>query len=248
MATQILEDEILLLLLENQSMHGEMHTRNLHNSLVEKGYSRPNVTLTLSELENNGLVQSRSQGQSTFFKLTHNGIVKATQMAKQSRTISSKLSNRMMSRCFKTGLLDCPKGITEFVPKQVFIGMPFTKPYEEMFEDEIEPILTKNNYVPWKADDNPNIIDLWCKICEGVQKSEFAIIDISDPNPNVHFELGISYGLGRKVILIENKKFRKSTATNLQGMELVLYSDEEDSGEETDFPDNLEKIILRVFN
>jgi predicted nucleotide-binding protein len=44
--------------------------------------------------------------------------------------------------------------------------------------------------------------DLACKVCQLAQRCEFAVVDISENNPNVFFELGLLYGLGRNVLLI----------------------------------------------
>ena len=91
-----------------------------------------------------------------------------------------------MSRCFKTGTTECTK-VNRIIPKQVFIGIPFRDRFEDVFNFGIKPVLEQYGYEPWKADDNPNIIDLMCKVCEGIQKSQYIIVDLSEWNPNVYF-------------------------------------------------------------
>lgn len=144
----------------------------------------------------------------------------------------------LMPRCFKIGVSECTK-VKRVVPNQVFIGMPFRDRFEDVFNFAIKPVLDQTGYSCWKADDHPNIIDLMCKVCEGIQTSEFVIIDLSEWNPNVFFELGLSYALGRKVLLIKQEDSK--IPTDLKGMEYVPYSSASKLGEK------LRSIIPRVF-
>jgi hypothetical protein len=56
------------------------------------------------------------------------------------------------------------------------------------------------------------------KICKRIQESDFVIADISLPNPNVFYELGLAYGLRQKIVLIHHEKsdFGKRTADDLK--------------------------------
>ena len=44
------------------------------------------------------------------------------------------------------------------------------------------------------------------KICKKIQESNFVIADISVPNPNVFYELGLAYGTNQKIIIIYHHK------------------------------------------
>ena len=145
---------------------------------------------------------------------------------------------QMMPRCFKTGISECPR-VSRIVPGQVFIGMPFRGHFEDVFEYGIKPTLEEMGYSHWKADDHPHIIDLMCKVCEGIQKSEFAIVDLSDWNPNVFFELGLCYGLGRKLVII--KREDSKVPTDLKGMEYVPYANAKQLRQ------RLQEVVPRVF-
>lgn len=152
--------------------------------------------------------------------------------------IRLRTSISLMSRCFKTGIDECTK-VNRVVPNQVFIGMPFRGHFEDVYNFGIKPVLDQMGYRSWKADDHPNIIDLMCKVCEGIQKSEFIIVDLSEWNPNVFFELGLSYALGRKVLIIKHKDFK--IPTDLKGMEYIQYSSV------TKLRQKLSKIIAKIF-
>ncbi len=43
------------------------------------------------------------------------------------------------------------------------------------------------------------------KICRRIQESDFVVVDISVPNLNVFYELGLAYGIGQKIIVVCQK-------------------------------------------
>lgn len=44
------------------------------------------------------------------------------------------------------------------------------------------------------------------KICKKIQESDFVVVDVSIPNANVFYELGLAYGIDQKIILIYHHK------------------------------------------
>ncbi|HLP59987.1 MAG TPA: hypothetical protein VK186_14195, partial [Candidatus Deferrimicrobium sp.] len=94
-------------------------------------------------------------------------------------------------------------------PLQVFVISPFGYPFDDIYEKGIKNIL--NEIEPpglhgvtlnaVRADQAPQLGFVMCqKICQQIQESEFVIADISKPNPNVFYELGLSYGMNKKII------------------------------------------------
>jgi len=132
----------------------------------------------------------------------------------------------MIPRCFKTGGLTCsnPDAQQPELKKRVFIGMPFTPEFENMYKHGIKPALDSLGLMSWKADEKFRNIDLMCNICAGIQISGIAIVDISDWNPNTLFELGLIYALGKEALIIRNKK-AKQPPSDLKGMTYIPYDD-----------------------
>lgn len=126
-----------------------------------------------------------------------------------------------MRRCPKLGVAGCPKNpILE--KSKVFIGMPFRDEHNDGFEFGLKPALEVSGKEYFRADDRIESIDVMCKICEEMQKSKFLIFNISDHNPNVMLELGLSYGLGKETIIIKDKK--TSSISDLSNTEYIEYA------------------------
>jgi len=67
------------------------------------------------------------------------------------------------------------------------------------------------------------------KICRRVQSVDFIIVDVSTPNANVFYELGLAYGIAQKIVVIhqESSKFGKLVANYLEdaGCKAYPYKD-----------------------
>ena len=104
-----------------------------------------------------------------------------------------------------------------------FMIMPFRPRLKVFFENCLRPFFTTNydplrfdpeaeprrpgTYVLERADDvaRPGIIV--CEgICKRIQESDFIVADISVPNDNVFYELGLAYGIGSKIVLVHQEK------------------------------------------
>jgi hypothetical protein len=145
----------------------------------------------------------------------------ASSLEKQSALLEK---GQIINKCFKTGQR-CSEIINE-KSKQIFIAMPFSDEYNDVYQYGILPTVTKMGFTIWKADEIISNIDIMCKICKVIQESPYAIVNISDWNANVMFELGLLYGLSKKVLLIR-KRGGKSPG-NLAGIEYISYSKADD--------------------
>lgn len=122
-------------------------------------------------------------------------------------------------RCFKTGG-HCPQNIK--VEKNfVFVAMPFTAEFKNVYKEVIQPTISKLGYTCRTADEVPANIDLMCKICDIIQQSALNIVDITGWNPNVLFELGMMYGMGKRAILLKHED--DDVPVDLRGMEYIPY-------------------------
>jgi len=135
-------------------------------------------------------------------------------------TYSGQRTFPSMPYCFKVGVAGCPKQV-QLDPQQVFVGMPIRDEFEDAYEYGIRRPLEELGLKVWRADEEPKNIDLMCKICEGLQSSRYAVLNISDWNANVLFELGLAYGLGRETLIIKDRT--SQVPTDLKGIEYFEY-------------------------
>lgn len=131
-------------------------------------------------------------------------------------------------RCFIIGN-ECPKEIN---PQRFlfFVGMPFNDQHVESYQGGIKAMLNRHGVDTdkklFKADEQFSNYGILCKICRGIQESQNIIINISDQNPNVMFELGLAYGLNKNVFLIKDKD--SAVISDLNGLEYTSYSNAEE--------------------
>ena len=127
-------------------------------------------------------------------------------------------------RCFKIGHR-CPHEI-DSQKYLFFVGMPFDDRYVDSYQLGIKAMLEQHgidtaNKV-FKADEQYSNGDILCKICKAIQESQNIIINISEQNPNVMFELGLAYGINKNVFLIKDDM--SAVISDLRGLEYTSYS------------------------
>jgi len=139
--------------------------------------------------------------------------------------IESEISDEKISQ--KSILNSCPFNGKPCVfkidldNKIVFIGMPFSYNFMDVYNFGLKFVLEELNLMAWRADEVISTGPIFCKICRGIKQCRFAIIDISDTNPNVMFELGMASASGKRVILIKNHEYK--VPSDLAGFEYVEY-------------------------
>ncbi|MGC9778084.1 MAG: hypothetical protein HZR80_02460 [Candidatus Heimdallarchaeota archaeon] len=75
----------------------------------------------------------------------------------------------------------------------------------ELYKEAIKPALEELKFKPIKSDDEHVTMDLMCHICALIRESNYAIVNITDENPNVMFELGLIFGLGKTAIILKEE-------------------------------------------
>lgn len=120
--------------------------------------------------------------------------------------------------------------------KQVFVAMPYslkirglTINMDELYKDGIEKPLEEVDLEAFRADESPLTGSLYCNVCRKIQESAICIADITDWNPNVLFELGLMYGLGKTTIIV--KRQGSDVPTDLKFVLYVEYDGHGSLGE-----------------
>jgi hypothetical protein len=90
-------------------------------------------------------------------------------------------------------------------PRLCFVIAPFNAERTKVYEDIIRPTVVSNGLAPARADEiaeNRAVMDnIWRSICS----ARMVIADISQPNANAFYELGIAHTGGKDTILLEER-------------------------------------------
>lgn len=109
----------------------------------------------------------------------------------------------------------------------VFIGLQFSSEYyvTDSFKKIINRVLSSFNLIPFFANEHYEPIHISCEICNKLQQIQIAIFEISDGNPNVMFELGLSCGLSKDVVLLSKNGSDGTKISDISGIHRIQYED-----------------------
>lgn len=132
----------------------------------------------------------------------------------------------------------------------VFVLMPFIDKLTRIYNSILKPTVEAKGLVCRRADDfktNKAIIqDIWKAICE----ARIVIADLTDLNPNVMYELGITHTVGKETILIYQLSKGKDVKFpfDLAHIRRIEYEDSATGGKklEVDLSETLESILKPV--
>lgn len=200
---------------------------NQYNAMIRKYSLYVNIPISEFKFENNEYSDSKKtirdfgcQRLLSNIKTFMDFLEKAINDIKVSMP-EQTIGMHQMRKCLKTGVEGCPKQ-PELKRSQVFVGMPFSDKYEDAFTYGIKLIFEQYGYTIYRADYSMDTIDVMCKICGELQSSDVLVFNISDANPNVMLEVGLSYGLGKKIVLIKDKDTK--AISDIAGIEYIEYT------------------------
>lgn len=109
------------------------------------------------------------------------------------------------------------------IENQCFFAMPFSEEYTNVY-DTLSLYLSSSNYKPIRVDNNSEagvpIINL---ILTGIATSQYIIVDISDKNANVFYELGIAQTLKEPENIFIIKESSAKTPFDIQHLQYIQY-------------------------
>jgi len=118
--------------------------------------------------------------------------------------------------------------------KEIFVVMPFSKKYDDIYDKLIEPsvdLANKNiqysedeELVPYRTKDDPRTVSGWENILEHLFTAQIVLGVLTSNNPNVFYELGIAHATQpiSRQILIAHKGYKPKF--DLQDLIFFKYS------------------------
>ncbi len=112
-------------------------------------------------------------------------------------------------------------------PKQVFVGFQFASNHYKTssLKVMVTEALQKLSLSPFFPDEHFEPVHISCEICHTLQQGSVCIFEISDSNPNVMFELGLAYMLGKFTILLAKKGSAGTQIADIAGIHRIEYDD-----------------------
>jgi hypothetical protein len=130
-------------------------------------------------------------------------------------------------RCFLTGL-PCIDPLREN-PHLVFVLMPFDASYDDRYQIGIKETVKSLGLQCQRADEIVHTQNVICRgVCQPIRAARYVIAEITERNPNVFYELGLTHGrvedldqMNKRVILLTQNV--ADTPFDLRNMNLVEY-------------------------
>ena len=108
-----------------------------------------------------------------------------------------------------------------------FVIQPFDAGmYDKRFADIYKPALEKAGLEVYRVDQDPSVEIPIDSIEEHISKADLCLADISKDNPNVWYELGFAFAVGRPVIMICSENREGKFPFDIQHRSVVKYSSE----------------------
>jgi hypothetical protein len=86
--------------------------------------------------------------------------------------------------------------------KSVFVAMPFTDEFEDVYQFGIYAAVRRCGYVCEKVDESVFTGPIIEQIMEGIRNATFVVADLSLERPNVYLEVGYAWALKKPVVLV----------------------------------------------
>ena len=83
-----------------------------------------------------------------------------------------------------------------------FVIMPYGAAFDDLYDDFIYDVLTSANFETTRADEVTASASIMNTIIASIERSCIIVVDLTDENPNVFYEMGIAHALHKPVIYL----------------------------------------------
>lgn len=135
---------------------------------------------------------------------------------------------------------------TTYERPKVFIISQFGEDYDTLYNEVIQPICDRLQYIPIRADEilSPSVI--LSDIIISIVNSAVIIADITPDNPNVFYEVGYAHALNKPTILLCEKSQRERLPFDVSGFRTIFYDNS--IGGKRQVEEKLERFLQNVGN
>jgi len=108
---------------------------------------------------------------------------------------------------------------------RAFVAMPFREPFDSLYKDVIYGTATSLGFDVSRVDeiDGPGVI--LDDIRRRIEESHLVVAEISQPNPNVFYELGYAHALNKPAVLLARREDGGNIPFDIRGYRAIFYDD-----------------------
>lgn len=118
-------------------------------------------------------------------------------------------------------------GIVEMpTQRRIFVAMPFTPQGDDVYLYGMQPAAEAEGYTIVRGDDNLDSGEIMEFVREQILGSDLIVVDTTDANPNVYYELGLADGAKRDVVLVARDDVQ--LPFDVHGRNHILYRNIQD--------------------
>ena len=108
-----------------------------------------------------------------------------------------------------------------------FVIQPFDDgPFDKRYDDVFVPAIRAANLDAYRVDRDPSASILMEEIEKRIREADACLVDVSEPNPNVWFELGFAIAAGKLVVLVCLEKPDRRFPFDIQHRPIISYKTE----------------------
>lgn len=124
-----------------------------------------------------------------------------------------------------------------------FVIQPFDKgKYDKRFGDVFKPAIEAAGFEAYRVDQDPNVTIPVETIEDEIKNSYACLVEITEDNPNVWFELGMALALGKECALICSDERKTKYPFDVQHRKIIQYS----TGSTSDYEELKDKITEKL--
>ncbi len=123
-----------------------------------------------------------------------------------------------------------------------FVIQPFSSKFDKRYDDVYKPALEQAGLKVYRVDQDPGTEKLIDSIEAEIRDATICLADITTDNPNVWYELGYAFAVGRSVVLVCSTERRDKLPFDIQHRTVIKYTPDSTS----DFSTLRDEISVRA--
>ena len=105
-----------------------------------------------------------------------------------------------------------------------FVIQPFSRRFDQRYNDVYKRALEEARLEPYRVDQDPSTEKIIETIEDQIRKATICLADITTDNPNVWYELGYAFAVGRSVIMVCSKERKGKYPFDIRHRTIIEYT------------------------